>query len=145
MKKPALIATITAGVVVLGGGAWAATTLPASDEGEVAAVEETPTPTPTIEPSVTPTPEVAPTPTPTPEVVETPEPEPEPQDPYITAATDALAGWGKTLPEDEIWAAGYHVCDEIAAGVTMGDFNPLPQFGVAINGDIARAAQDHLC
>lgn len=61
MKTSGWVATITAGIVILGGGAWAATTLPASDEGEVAAVEETPTPTPTIEPSVTPTPEATPT------------------------------------------------------------------------------------
>lgn len=63
MKKAGWIATVATGVVLVGGGAWAATTLPVNDEG-AAAVVETAAPTP----EASATPEATPTAEPTPEV-----------------------------------------------------------------------------
>jgi len=75
MKKAGWMATVAAGVVLVGGGAWGATMLAVSDEAEVAAAPISPTPevsaTPTAE--ATPAPTATPTVEPTSEVTETPE------------------------------------------------------------------------
>lgn len=118
MKKPALIASITAGVILIGGGGWAATTLATNDEGSTTAVE-TPAPTneTTPEPTVEPTPDV--TPTPTVEPTTTPTPEPTYSDEeriFLDWATPLLAAEDVQMAEDEMLGYLYAACEEIAAG-----------------------------
>lgn len=108
MKKPALIATIATGVVLVGGGAWGATMLAADDEpAGVEAVHvsdapsATPEPTPTLEP--------------TPEVTETAEPElSADESEFIYGARQKVAGYVE-ITDPDLLAAGYDICAEMDA------------------------------
>lgn len=145
MKKPAIIALSALGIAVIGGGSAAVGyTLGADEPAEpVAAPTAEPTPAPTVTVTITPTPEPVEKTEAVAEPVETVEADP--VDPFIEAATRELAGWGESLPEDEMWEAGYYVCDQLAAGQTMYDIEVLPQFGQAVGGSFIYAAMDYLC
>lgn len=154
MKKPALIATIAAGVVLVGGGAWGATMLAVSDESAGVAVETVePSVTPSAVPTADPTAEVTetatpePVATPTPEVVETPAPVEEPErDPRAAELQAGLAGWGITTYSDaDVITAADYVCSELAAGVSHYDVIALPNEGNGVNGEFVYTATYSYC
>lgn len=145
MKKPAIIATITAGVVILGGGGYALGTMNSSEPETVAV--KTPAPTKTVEVTVTPDPIVV---TPTPETTPTTEPEQVPapadeeRDPRVVALQDGLAGWGITSYSDaEVIAAADDVCAQLAAGVNKYDISVLPNEGKAVDGEFVYTARSY--
>lgn len=139
MKKAGWIATVAAGVVLVGGGAWAAATLAVSDEGTAAVVETAaPTPAASATPEATPTPTAEPTPedtpTPTLEAVETPAPveelapvEETPQDPkpappltedqiFLQWANEWMAHYGMQMADADMLAALNRACGIVASG-----------------------------
>lgn len=167
MKKPALIATIATGVVLVGGGAWGATMLAVDDEPagvEAVHVSDMPSATPTVEPTpevtetATPTPAPVVTPTSTPEPVETPAPEPveeAPQEPEPVAPEPpsneesflaqarmltALSG----MDDATILGPVPMACDMPYAGAGQ-DTQPFPDLDIGTNGNYISLAHDLMC
>lgn len=143
MKKTGIIAIATAGIVALGGGAWAVTTLPASSDGTVASapVETSePTVTPTVEPSVTPEPEVAPTVEPTSAPTE-PAAIDEIDDIYLPWARENYDWYVRTTPtlpemtDDELIMALDVACGSLIDGDVPPDLSVVPGFDTAADLD----------
>lgn len=143
MKKTGIAAIATAGVIALGGGAWAVTTLPASSDGTVtsAPVETSePTPTPTVEQ----TPDVTPTidPTAAPE---------QPDASELDVITDIYLPWARTNYDDyaartpslptmtdgELIAALEVACGSLVDGSIPAELSVIPGFATAADLDSA--------
>lgn len=134
MKKAGWIATVAAGVVLVGGGAWAATTLAVSDEGTAAVVETTaPTPAASATPEATPTAEV------TPEVTYTAD-ESELLDLIRWRYVDNT-GWS----EADLMQAAHWVCDELAGGTERNTLEPIEGASLDDNREFRIDADRMLC
>src|SRR5690606_19116743 len=117
MKTSTLVASIAAGVVIVGGGIWGVNALTGEPDTESApVVTETPAASadPVETPAVEPTPEVEPTSAPV-----TVEPQPTadpltPEDEYLRASGEIVRGFGYEITDDELMAAGDYSCEKIA-------------------------------
>ena len=122
MKKAGIAAIAAAGIVVLGGGAWAATTLPVNDEG-TAAVVETAAPTP----EASATPEATPTAEPTPEVEHS-----DLEQLFIDWARPEVSSYVENIPDidtmtdEELLDALYAACTALEA--------PIPEHNIDVIG-----------
>jgi len=143
MKKAGWIATIAAGVVLVGGGAWGATTLAAQPTGDSQIYIDNAAPEASATPEVTPTPTVEPTP----EVTESPALSAD-EDLFLSGARDAAIVDGLDISDEELLAGGYRACDMIAAAGTteLGhEERAVPLTSTAVHNGFAKLASEYLC
>lgn len=132
MKKAGWIATIAAGVVLVAGGAWGATTLASNPEMEQTAPytsEATATPEPTGTPTSEPTPEVT----------------------YTADESELLelirwryvdnTGWNAA----DLMQAAHWVCDELTAGTERNTLEPIEGASLDDNREFRIDADRMLC
>lgn len=145
MKTSGWVASGIGAVVLVGGGIWAATTLPASDEGTVTAVEETQAPTEAPDPVETATVEPDETVEPAPEETVTPEYS-EAESEYLYGAHQVLSYRQIDLPDAELLTAGYAICDALEAGEQLSDIRIIDGLeGTVLHNDLNATARNQLC
>lgn len=147
MKTSGWVASAIGAVVVVGGGIWAATTLPANDETAY---------TGAYEPAITETPEASPEPVETPAVEPSEAPEtvvPTPTVEYTEAESEYLYGAqatvqlnGVQISDADLLAAGYEICEQ------LGDSNNYESVrvvdgldGTVLHNDLNSTARSYLC
>ncbi|GGD33039.1 hypothetical protein GCM10010915_11770 [Microbacterium faecale] len=136
MKKSGIAAIAAAGGVILGGGAWAAVTLPVSDEATATAIE---TPGPTSEPREEATPTVEPTSAPT--------VEPTPEADLTGAQSQVVSYWidrGQISEEDVITRLD-ETCAALADGAAYEDVVAFPDGTFTTNNDFRTDATAMWC
>lgn len=135
MKTSGWIATVAAGVVLVGGGAWGATTLAAQPTGDSqiyidnAAPEASATPEATLTPSAEPIPEVE----------------------YTADESELLelirwryvdnTGWS----EADLMQAAHWVCDELSTGAERNTLEPIEGASLDDNREFRIDADRMLC
>lgn len=152
MKTSGWVASAIGAFVVVGGGIWAATTLPADDETAYTgayepAITETPEPveTATVEPEESETPVAATGPI---EVSAEPSEEPElTGEDLMREYISYGAWWYVDASDEEILSLAYYVCDERDAGVPQSEIVALTGDGVTDvqNADFVTEALRTLC
>lgn len=107
VKKSGIIATAAAGVVLVGGGAWAATAIASDEPAAQPEIVTTPGGEPNSVPVETATPEPSAEATPTSEA---------PASPVVEAGRESADSWGISITDAEILEVRDYICDGLANG-----------------------------
>lgn len=158
MKKAGIIATVAAGVVLVGGGAWGATTLAAQPTATSETRIITAAPEASATPEATPTPTVEAAPV----VIESSAPVEDPtlamtnEEKFVYFAGQDVRGWGIDITDDELMTAGLYYCEQAPLVEESAQWEAdipgsapevvsIEGAGSAPNAGLNRVADEYLC